>query len=384
VLNALFTQGFISMNFYKNNVSLDSLFIRLNEGSIHAGGTTGYKKGEITHIDMRASIDDVKLNRPKEYSLTVRSGQLTCRNQDGYYQIDGAVVLGETRLQYGFGPKDILSFTQKVERPAQEPGLFKQRVRMNIQIRESKDIWVDNNLARLRLHPELSFIGNLAHPNVTGRLTVDDGYILYLDRKFDVKHGVIDFIDPDRLNPVVDFQAESDIKTYQTLGKIPYVVTLAITGSLDHAQIDLTSNPPLDKPDIIALLTLGATRDQLTIRKSGGSDVSINDILKERAEMLSSRKISNYVSRRLGNIFGLEDISIEGNLFNIGRSSGPQIFASEKITNKMSINYTTAVGHSNEQSIRLDYRLSKYFSFEGQTDQRGQSGIDAKYRIKFK
>ena len=83
-------------------------------------------------------------------------------------------------------------------------------------------------------------------------------------------------------------------------------------------------------------------------------------------------------------MLGLEDISVEGNLFDIGESSGPQLIASEQISDRVGITYTTAVGHLNEQSVRLDYRLNKYFSVEGQTDQRGRSGLDLKYRVRFK
>ena len=83
-------------------------------------------------------------------------------------------------------------------------------------------------------------------------------------------------------------------------------------------------------------------------------------------------------------MLGLEEISVEGNLFNIGKTTGPQLVATEQVTDRMGITYTTAVGHLNEQSIRLDYRLNKYFSLEGQTDQRGRSGLDLKYRLRFK
>ena len=75
---------------------------------------------------------------------------------------------------------------------------------------------------------------------------------------------------------------------------------------------------------------------------------------------------------------------MEGNLFNIGKSTGPQLVASEQISDRVGITYSTAVGHLNEQQIRLDYRLSKYFSLEGQTDQKGRSGIDVKYKLRFK
>ncbi|MCE5249881.1 translocation/assembly module TamB domain-containing protein [bacterium] len=384
MVREMFTQGNLQIRIENNSVFLDSLSILLNGGSIRAGGNMMYRKREIESLDLKASVNNLKINRPKEYILTIKSGQLTCSKQNENYLVDGTVILGESRLQYGFGPRDILSFAQKTERPPQESNPLAQRIRLNIQVQDSDNMWVDNNLARLRLHSELAFVGNLERPNVTGRLAVNDGYVLYLDRKFDVKRGIVDFVDPNRINPVVDISAQSTIKTYQTLEKIPYVVTLAINGPLDRAIVDLTSDPVLDKPDILSLLTLGATRDRLTSRKSGESDVSINDVLKERTEALSSRKISGYVSRRLGNIFGLEDISIEGNLFNIGKSSGPQLFASEKLSNRMRVTYTTMVGHTNEQSIRLDYLLSKYFSIEGQTDQSGRSGLDIKYRLRFK
>jgi len=50
----------------------------------------------------------------------------------------------------------------------------------------------------------------------------------------------------------------------------------------------------------------------------------------------------------------------------------------------MSVTYSTAVGHMNEQKVKLDYKLNDKFSLEGQTDQRGRSGLDLKYKLKFK
>ena len=227
-------------------------------------------------------------------------------------------------------------------------------------------------------------IGTLARPNVSGRLSVEEGYIVYLDKKFKINQGIIDSFDPQRFNPTIDFQAETTLKSYQTVSKEPYNISLAITGPMEKVKFGLTSEPPLDKSDIIALLTIGATREQLTGRSADGNSTSFSEILKERASALSSQKISGYFSRKVGNLLGLEEISVEGNLFNVGKSSGPQLIASEKISNRMDITYSTAVGHLNEQRIRLNYRLNKYFSLESETDQKGRAGIDLKYRLRFK
>lgn len=81
---------------------------------------------------------------------------------------------------------------------------------------------------------------------------------------------------------------------------------------------------------------------------------------------------------------GLDEISIEGNLFRFGKSWGPRLVASRRITDRMEVIYTTNVGHFNEKNVRIDYRLSKYFWIESETDQRGKAGLDLKYKIKLK
>jgi autotransporter translocation and assembly factor TamB len=259
-----------------------------------------------------------------------------------------------------------------------------KQTRMNVRIRESENIWVDNNLAHIRLHSEIELIGNLAQPNIAGRVSVEEGYILYLDRKFQMEQGTIDFVDPNKLNPIVDLEAKTSVTTYERLEATQYNITLKISGELDQAKVELTSEPPLERSDIIALLTVGATRKQLTGKSGSGQDVSTSQILEQRIQTLSSKIISGYAGKTLEKLFGLEDVNIQGNLFRANKGSGPQLVASKRITNSAKLTYTTTVGHLNEQGIRLDYRLSKHFSFEGQTDQQGESSLSIKYNLKFK
>jgi autotransporter translocation and assembly factor TamB len=161
-------------------------------------------------------------------------------------------------------------------------------------------------------------------------------------------------------------------------------VWIKINGPLDEAIVELTSEPPLERSDIIALLTVGATRDQIMGKYESGKEMTLSSILRERASELSGRQISGYAARKVGGLLGLDEITIEGNLFRFGKTWGPQLLASKKLNSRMELSYTTTAGSSNEQNIRLDYKLSNHFSIEGETDQKGQSGIDLKYRLKFK
>jgi autotransporter translocation and assembly factor TamB len=377
------TNGIINIKFENEQVFLDTLFFRLNGGSILTRGSTMITKGNVVSLAAQVEVDRVRMNRPKEFNLTVQSIQAGVKMEGEIILLEGDVILGESHLLKDVRPKSLLPFFRKVERPISTPPDLLRKTRLDVRIRESNKLWIDNNVAHLRLHSELGLIGTLAQPNIAGRVTVEEGYVLYLDRKFLVEKGVLDFADPHRINPIVEFKSNADIKSYQTWSKQPYTVSLSIQGPLDQAVMDLTSNPPLDRSDILSLLTVGATKDQMIGRDETGK-TSLADVLQDRAGHLSSRQVSGFTSRRVGYLLGLEEMSIEGNLFRFGKSWGPQLLASKKITERMEISYTTRVGHANEQSIRLDYRLSKVLSLEGTTDQQGRSGIDLKLRWKFR
>ncbi|MGB2697119.1 MAG: translocation/assembly module TamB domain-containing protein, partial [Candidatus Zixiibacteriota bacterium] len=377
-LDTLMTGGVVKVGFSQNQVYLDSLFIRIGGGTVFASGILTHVLGELSDANLQAVIKDMKINRHKEANVLVQSAQFNYRKQNNYYLLEGDIVMGESRFLANFKPQSILSFVQAVERPKKELPSFLQQTRMDIRLRESEKIWIDNNLARLRLHTELGVIGSLAQPNLTGRVAVEEGYVLYLDRKFRISQGVVDFVDPDRLNPIIDLRAEAVVKTYRATEVTAYAVTLAVQGPLDEVIVELTSDPPLDKSDILSLLTIGATREEIVGKNSEGR----SGVLLERAQSVSSQKIAGYTSGKLGTLLGLEQLSIEGNLFRFDNSWGPQLLASKRISRRMEITYITTVGHFNEQSIRLDYELSKHFSLEGETDQQGRSGMNLKYKLR--
>lgn len=383
-VNAPFSEGIIKLDFNQKEAKVDSLFMRANEGTIFLSGKLTHQRGELENANLQIDMNNVTIDRPKEIILSIKSVQLGYKRQNNYYLLDGDIVLGESRMLVNFRPQSILPFAQAVERPKQELPSFLQQTRMDVRLRESEKIWIDNNLARLRLHTELSIIGSPVQPNLTGHVTVEEGYLLYLDRKFKIKQGVVDFVDPERLNPIIDFIAQTSVTSYRATEATPYVITLAITGPLDEVVVELTSDPPQDKSNILSLLTLGATREELAGKDAEGKEGSFSAVLKERAGSLSSQKIAGYTSRKVGGLLGLEQFTIEGNLFRFDQSWGPQLLASKKISPRMEITYITTVGHSNENSFRLDYRLSKHFSLEGQTDQQGRTGMNLKYRLRSK
>ena len=134
----------------------------------------------------------------------------------------------------------------------------------------------------------------------------------------------------------------------------------------------------------MALLTLGATRSELASDGEGNGQGGLTGVLKDRAAMLTSQRVSGYLSRQAGSLFGFDEFTIQGNLFKFDESWGPQLVASKKISKRINVTYSTTVGHLNDQTVRLGYRLTRRVFLQGETDRQGRSGIDLKYGISFR
>ncbi len=383
-LSTPFTDGVINVSFDRNEVKIDTLLMRMNDGIVSVSGNVIHERGELRNVHLKTYARELRMERPKQFVTQLKSADFSYRNKENHYLLDGDVVLGDTRFLMNFKPQSILPFTKSMERPVQELPSFLAQTRMNIRIRESDNIWIDNNLARMRLHAELNVIGNPARPNMSGRVTVVKGYILFLDRKFKITRGVVDFVDPEHLNPIVDLAAGTTVKSYRAMEMTSYDITLSVRGPLDEAEFEFVSIPPLERSDIVSLLTIGATREQLAGRDMEGEAPSVSGIILERAKELSSRRVAAYISRNVGGLLGLDQVTIDGNLFRFDKSWGPELLASKKFSDKVEITYKTNIGHLNDQSIRLDYRLTERFSLQGETDQFGRSGLDFKYGLRFK
>ncbi|MFH1374770.1 MAG: translocation/assembly module TamB domain-containing protein [bacterium] len=377
------SDGYADVRFDRNQVILDSARCSMNGGRVTASGVIEHDQGELIDIGLTLHANKMTLQEPGTYIIAVDSAVLSYRKRQGNYILDGDIVLGEARLTAGLRPTSILPWVQSLETVDLELPDLIARSRVDVRIRESDDLWVDNNLARIRLRAELGVIGTPLRPNFTGMIQVEEGYLLYLDRRFRVNEGSVYFNDPARFNPNINLDARTEVTVYRRTAAEPYTVFIKAEGLLDQLQYGLYSEPPLEKPDIVALLTLGATRTEL----AGGDNNDkggFTGVLRDRASSLTSQRVSGYLSRKAGSFFGFDEFTIQGNLFQFNETWGPQLVASKRLSQRADLTYSTTVGYLNDQAVRLGYRLTSRFSLQGETDRQGRAGLDLKYGVTFK
>ena len=363
-------------------VKVDSFSFNLAGGTAGASGDLTLDHLELTEINMRTSLNNIPIDRPDFFSVLIDSARLVYQKKNGFYQLSGDLALGKSQFTRNIETQQIIQSLRTAQGPISEPTELQKKTKLNLRLRQSKDLWIDNNLAKIQFAAALEFIGTLANPNVTGRVQAEKGYVMYLDRKFQVDTAIVDFVDPNKLNPIVNLKATSNVTVYERQQSTDYQIVLTVTGPLDEPVVALTSTPPLSKSDILSVLTLGTTTGNLLSGSEGGS--SVTNVLTRRVEAFSSQRITRYLSTQVGNLLGLDQVMIEGNIFRFNQGGGPQLVAKKTFLNRFEVTYSTTVGHINDQGIRLDYNITKRWAIQGESNQKGETGIDLKYQIKFK
>jgi autotransporter translocation and assembly factor TamB len=396
--------GIVQLDFNDNHIYLDTLFLKLNDGSIAVSGNMTHQLGELTDLELQVNAQNLKFEVPDTFTINLNYAQLFYQTQDGLNYLEGDIAPGDSRLLYKVNTKDYLKlakdqFIATLQGPSEKPldllSFMKenfssqnnlppplQKTRLNLRLRDSDSLWVDNNITKMRMDAELSLEGSLGSPTLTGRLNVLEGQVKFLDRNFDITQGILDFDDPARANPLLNIEAETKSKPLQKVADEEYDIVLKIFGPLDDFDYLLSSTPELEQADIISLLTLGVTSQHL---ESQGDQFTMNDALQERMKVIVSEEVSGrityFTTEFLGKYLGLDELGVTGNLFDLSEA---RLLASKKLADRLEFKYTTSFKELKNYEFQANYRLLKYIFLEGKTNQKNESDANVKFRLKFK
>lgn len=408
VMNLKIMGGNIFTSLSNNKIIIDSSYLPVGKGSIILGGSVQYDKSEIKGINFSLSSKDIRIFEKELFSTKINKAEIKFSSFETDYKMSGNIELGETKIIRDFEMSDIFQILasktkgvlERADRKVREKPLdliemieynkmvelyvpeYLKNLKYDINIKNSDSVFVDNNILKLRLSPDLGLRGSIISPLLLGRIkSEDEGKLYFLDREFRVTRTIIDFADAARMNPILDISAESEVTETADFEDIPekYSINMDIIGPLDEFQFNLTSQPALESSDIISLLSLGITYEKLQ------TSTDMNSILTERSQVLATRSLSSqldkFYNKWLGDYLAIDHIGISGNIFETDKT---RIEVSKSWGNRVEVSYSTSVNDINKQILMAKFKLNNYFFLQGITDQQDESGADLKFRIKFK
>jgi autotransporter translocation and assembly factor TamB len=240
---------------------------------------------------------------------------------------------------------------------------------INIQFHGTDSILLQNNLAKIPLDVDIFLRGTVNQPQLLGRVEARKGEVYFRRNEFKILHASADFVDPNRINPVLDIQAEVQVRDYR--------IRLAISGTAERAVVTLLSDPPLPDSDILSLLALGKTSTELKGRES--------DVGMSEAASFATGQFQDMFESRARTLTGLDRFQVDPYVSKSDTSVPRVTVGKEIVQDRVYLTYSSNVGATTpEQIFRIEYILDKHFSLVGERNELGNTGADIKYRFEFK
>ncbi len=366
-------QKFTALNgkvtFTQGRVATDSLSGSMGGGTLGISGWVQLAGISLQDFSIKTAVDTVTVRYPEGLTSTL-SGNLYYDGNANEQTLSGDVLIKRARYDKRIEWKSMLVDIGR--------GLYQKKktdiawigdTKINIRFHGSDNILLQNNLAKMPLDIDVFLQGTVNHPQLLGRVEARTGSVFFRKNDFKILHASVDFVDPNRMNPVLDIQAETQVREYQ--------IRLAVTGTAERASVTLISDPALNDTDIFSLLALGKKGSELQ-----GKETSIG---VGEAASFATGQFQDIFERRARSLTGLDRFQIDP---YVGKSdtSVPRVtVGKELIQNKLYVTYSSNVGASiPEQIFRIEYILDKHFSLVGErNEEMGNNGADIKYRFEF-
>jgi len=358
------------------SLRIDGLKGMLDSGSFELAGGFDLDAFTPRRADLRLTAKALPLAVPDTLELLL-NGDLRLSGTPEASSLRGTLTLIE-----GLYYRDVnLNPLQRLERrpaPAPAPAPtrrfpypFLKNLGLDVAVTYRSPFVVDNNLASLEVTPDLRIRGTLERPLMDGRIQVPSGTITYYHRSFTVEKGVVDFVSPYRIEPLVALEGETQVRTWR--------IRLAVSGPLDNLQFTLTSDPQESDQDILSLLLVGKTTGEL-VSGEGGPSASPEQLL---AQLVAGRLVEEVKETT-----GLDQLEVEAKSegeSGANAETSIKVTVGKELSRRLMVRYATqSRGGEVVQRAEAEYRLLEYFLLTAFQDNLGVFGGALSYRLEFR
>jgi len=360
--------------FNENKIIINSFNGNLAGGRLNAEGSIlldGYKNFPT---DISLTVEDTTLKVPEGFTSR-GSGTATLKGNWFPFLLQGNYAIKEGVITRSYQSDDAAG----VKRSSFLPRLLLQEsfdpIEFNVQTTLVGNYRVRNSILDTGISGALLIKGTPSNPVLIGEVKpLKGGQIFFRDAAFSITGGSVKFDTPQEINPLISATATTSVKSreYDTTlvtqttsqqqalsttdkGRIKeYEINLAVQGRMKNYKITLNSQPPLEEPDIISLLALGVTSQQLERRQSSDQVTDLGSAI-----LSQNVKLQNPLfDVKFSSAGGTEDTNTTDSKVILSRQWTPKV--STAVGRTMRTNVTDA-----KVKYQLNRNLSAILNWEG-------------------
>jgi translocation and assembly module TamB len=359
--------------FDANRLFFDNVTGEAGGGLIALAGTANYSEKPFRY-DITAKTERIRIRYPEGMSWLV-GGALRLSGT-----LDGGLLSGKVQVQrvtLNQGIEAVGSLTSS-SGSASTTSNFLRNLQLDVEGSSTPDTRLEWPGAHLEAESSLRARGTAEHPILLGHIHVLSGDLYFHDNRYKVTRGDLNFANPFRMDPVINFEATTNIQQYE--------ITLNFTGQASKMSLSYRSDPPLPGNDIVTLLALGQTTSETTMH--GGVTGQAGSSNNSGATALLSEAISSQLGGRMERLFGITRFRVDPGLAGFGTTNssqnvGARVTVEQQVTRDLTVTYVSNVSSSQQQVIQVEYNLNRNISIVGLRDQNGTFGVDIKFKKRF-
>ncbi|MBF8259706.1 MAG: hypothetical protein HW377_2080, partial [Actinobacteria bacterium] len=357
-------------------ISREKIVFEHFEGRSGGGYLDG--RGELplrfdAHQRLFFTVDffDMRFPYPEDFQPVLQGHAELVGPYDDFL-VTGDVEVQSAKYTKSLRPEKVLvDFRKRLTDVTARKGKSDFRVRLDVSGIADGTIKIKNNLADANVKGEFKVAGDASRVIILGAFDVLDGFAEYQGNKYDLKRVGVEFQNPLRNNPRLDVRAETK--------KGNVTVIVSVNGTLEKYEVDLSSDPPLSKNDIVSLLSLGVTTQALA-----GSEGALS------AAAASSIILGPYKGKMEEDIRGvgrLDKFAIESSYSATSKSFEPKLIVGKTLGDRFSVTVSSSVGTNAESTATAEFKLLENVYLQGgweSTTATGQGDLGADVKIRYR
>jgi translocation and assembly module TamB len=224
----------------------------------------------------------------------------------------------------------------------------------------------------LQSDADLRVRGTAAEPGVLGRVTVNEGQLVFFGSTYTVNTGTISFYNPTRIEPVLNISLETKAKGVD--------VALTVTGPIDNMKLSYTSDPPLQFQEIVGLLAAGSTptSDPTILANQPSQPPQSFEQMGESA--LVGKALADPVSSQLQRVFGVSQLKVDPTFVSGSELPQARLTLQQQISSNVTFTYVTALNDPNTLIIRAEWAFNQQWSAVATRDENGIFSVNFFYK----
>jgi hypothetical protein len=376
------------VTFSGDGIRFEDLTAQLAGGRVRVGGLVGMDGYTIGQLAVSVTGENMEFRYPEGFRTQLDAqldlvGTMAAPTVRGTLTVKNALYNKRTDLIPGltdfFGSKSAPAGAASAA-----PSL---PVRFDVKIQAPSSLRIENNAAHIVASADLVLRGTYDRPVLDGRLQIERGEAILEGKRYMVRRFTIDFINPTKIEPSLDLEAE-------TLIRVPgqtYVVNIQMSGPLDRMATQLTSDPPLSQPEIVSLLfgSDSATADARDAElRTLQRDATQRDLATSRLQQAALGVLSAPITRAVEQALALDAVQITPNLSfdtNQRLNTAARLTVGKRISDKVYLTFSRSLNTAGggTQVILLEYDQSQRLSWIVSRNEDGTYALDVRVRHVF-